>query len=187
MYRLGVKWVRQRRTWECKDGFVCFIIMAGQTGAPGNTALTEWMDREGLAPECMKQMDWTAFNVAAEDIPAETIEQITNSLADFFKRHTKAELYEEAVKKRIPLYPCSTVEDLRNDPHLAARDFWTELKHTELNDTLVYPRPCMLASETPCTIRRRAPLIGEHNEEVYMGELGFTREELILFKQGGVI
>ncbi len=187
IYRLGVKWGRQRRTWKCKDGFICYIIMAGQIGAPGNKAMVEWMDSEGLAPERMKQIDWTAFDAHAEGITVEDYELISNALTAFFERHTKAELYEGAVKRRIVLYPCSTVEDLRNDPQLIARDFWTEVKHSELNDTLVYPRPCMLGSETSYAIKRRAPLIGEHNEEIYMGELDFSREELILLKQGGVI
>ncbi len=187
VYRMGSKWPRQRRTWKCKDGFVCYIIMAGQTGAPSNIALTEWMDRDGLAPERIKNLDWGAFNLTGEDLDVDIVEQMVNALTAFFDKHTKAELYDEGAKKRVLVYPCSTVEDLRNDPQLIARDFWTEVKHPELNDTLVYPRPCILASETPCTIRRRAPLIGEHNEEVYIGELGFSKEELILLKSGGVI
>ena len=185
--RSAATWTHQRRTWQCKDGFICFIIMAGQTGAPSNIALTDWMERDGLAPERMKQMDWAKFGPSAEGMTAEDYEQITNALTVFFKTHTKAELYEEGAKNRILAYPCSTIEDLRSDPQLVARDFWTEVKHPELNDTLVYPRPCMLSSETPFQIRRRAPLIGEHNEEIYTGELAFTREELILLKSGGVI
>jgi len=186
VHRSGVKWAYQRRIWQCQDGFVCFILMAGETGAPGNQALTEWMDSEGLAPECMKQMHWSAFDIRAEEITVEDYEQIAKALTTFFSRHTKAELYEEAVRRRIVLYPCSTIEDLRNNPHLRARDFWAQIEHPELNDTLVYPRPCMLLSETPCKIRRRAPLIGEHNEEIYE-ELGLSREDLVLLKQGGII
>jgi formyl-CoA transferase len=34
---------------------------------------------------------------------------------------------------------------------------------------------------------RRAPLIGEHNEEVYINELGLSKEELLTLKQAGVI
>jgi len=161
--------------------------MAAATGAPGNTALTEWMDSEGLAPECMKRMNWSAFNIRADEIAVEDYEEITRALAAFFSRHTKSELYEGAIKRGIFLYPCSTVEDLRNDPHLRVRDLWTEVEHSELNDTLVYPRPCMLLSETLCEIQRRAPLIGEHNEEIYAEELGLSKSELVTLKQGMVI
>jgi len=41
-------------------------------------------------------------------------------------------------------------------------------------------------TETPFRIRWRAPLIGEHNLEVY-GELGLSREEITFLKSAGVI
>jgi hypothetical protein len=33
----------------------------------------------------------------------------------------------------------------------------------------------------------RAPLLGEHNEEIYCGRLGYTKEDLVKFRQTGVI
>jgi len=187
IYRYGVAWSHQRRIWACKDGFICFILMAGATGAPGNEALTAWMEEEGLAPECMKHMDWTAYNIRADEITVEDYAEITEALTAFFGRHTKGELYREAIGRRIPLFPCSTVEDLRQDDHLSARAFWTEVEHPELGDTLTYPRPCMLLSESLCQIRRRAPLIGEHNREVLGEELGLSTEDLLALAQAGVI
>ena len=187
VHRSGVKWAYQRRIWQCKDGFVCFILMAGATGAPGNEALTKWMESEGLAPGCMKRIDWPAYSIRADEIAIEDYEEITKTLTIFFGRHTKAELYREAIRRRIPLYPCSTMEDLREDAHLMERGFWTEIEHPELEESLVYPRPCMLLSENFCQIRRRPPLIGEHNEEVYGRELGLSGEEMVLLKQAGVI
>jgi len=187
VHRSGVTWAYQRRIWQCQDGFVCFILMAGATGAPGNEALTEWMDSEGLAPDCMKQTNWAAYNIRADEISAEDYEEITKALTAFFSGHTKAELYGEAIKRRIPLFPCSTIEDLRHDEHLNSRGFWTDVDHPELEDTLVYPRPCMLLSESSCEIRRRAPLIGEHNQDVFGEVLGLPKEDLVVLKQAGVI
>jgi hypothetical protein len=34
---------------------------------------------------------------------------------------------------------------------------------------------------------KRAPLIGEHNDEIYVKELGFTEEELVILKRENVI
>jgi crotonobetainyl-CoA:carnitine CoA-transferase CaiB-like acyl-CoA transferase len=42
-------------------------------------------------------------------------------------------------------------------------------------------------SKTSCGISRRAPLIGEHNQEIYEGELGFSKEEMLSLKQAGII
>jgi crotonobetainyl-CoA:carnitine CoA-transferase CaiB-like acyl-CoA transferase len=41
--------------------------------------------------------------------------------------------------------------------------------------------------ETPWKIQRRAPLIGEHNEEVYEKELGLSKEQVTILKANGVI
>jgi crotonobetainyl-CoA:carnitine CoA-transferase CaiB-like acyl-CoA transferase len=51
----------------------------------------------------------------------------------------------------------------------------------------MYPGPFVKASETRCEVSKRAPLIGEHNEEIYMGELGFSKEDLVRLKQSGTI
>ena len=186
-HRSGVKRAYQRRLWQCKDGFVAFILFSGHLGAQGNRALTEWMDREGLAPEHMKRIDWATFDPQSEGLTEQEYDQMMDALGTFFGRHTKAELYQEAARSRIPVYPCSTVEDLVKDPQLEARQFWTQVEHPELDDTLTYPRPCMAFSEARCQIRSRAPLVGEHNEEVYLGELGLSGEELLSLKQGGIV
>ena len=183
----GVRWSRQKRLWKCRDGFVIFIISSGHMGAPGNKALTEWMTSEGLAPEFMQKINWDTFDPQGQELTDEQYRGMIVAISGFFERHTKAELYEEAVQKRIVLYPCNTTEDLMHDAQLKARDFWTEIPHAELGGTLTYPRPCVAFSEAPCDIRRRAPLIGEHNEEVYVGELGYSKEDLARFREKRVI
>jgi formyl-CoA transferase len=42
-------------------------------------------------------------------------------------------------------------------------------------------------SATPIEYRRRAPLIGEHNREVYVGELGLTEDEMAALQTKSVI
>lgn len=183
----GVRWARQQRLWKCRDGFVIFIISSGHMGAQGNRALTEWMDSEGTAPDFMRKIDWETFDPQGEELTDEQHRGMLTAIGEFFRRHTKAELYEGSVQKRIILYPCNTTEDLMHDAQLKARGFWTEIPHAELGRSLTYPRPCVAFSEAPCDIRRRAPLIGEHNEEVYVGELGFSKEDLVRLREKGVI
>ena len=88
---------------------------------------------------------------------------------------------------RIVLYPCNTTEDIVNDPHLRARNVWNEVEHPELGVSLPYPRPCVRFSDASCEIRRCAPLIGERNEEIYLYELGLSRDELVLLKEKGIV
>jgi crotonobetainyl-CoA:carnitine CoA-transferase CaiB-like acyl-CoA transferase len=72
-------------------------------------------------------------------------------------------------------------------PQLLARDYWQEVKHDELGISLSYPSSFCRFSENICKVWRRAPLIGEHNQEIYCGELGYSAEEIIALKQNGVI
>ena len=183
----GVRWARQQRLWKCRDGFVIFIISSGHMGAQGNRALTGWMDSEGMAPEFMKKIDWETFDPQGQELTDEQHSGMLTAMGDFFQRHTKADLYEGSVQKRIILYPCNTTEDLMHDAQLKARGFWAEIPHAELGRSLTYPRPCVAFSEASCDIRRRAPRIGEHNEDVYVGELGFSREDWARLRERGVI
>jgi crotonobetainyl-CoA:carnitine CoA-transferase CaiB-like acyl-CoA transferase len=70
---------------------------------------------------------------------------------------------------------------------LRFREYWEEVEHPELETSVKYPGAFAKISEAPCAIKRRAPLIGEHNEEIYIKELGFSTEELIVLKQAKVI
>lgn len=183
----GVRWSRQKRLWKCRDGFVIFIISSGHMGAPGNKALTEWMAGEGLAPDYMQGINWETFDPQGRELTDEQYLGMLTAIGEFFQRHSKAELYEGSVPKRIVLYPCNTTEDLMHDAQLKARGFWAGIEQPDLGATLAYPRPCVSFSEAACGIRRRAPRIGEHNEEVYAGELGLSGEDLVRLRREGVI
>ena len=56
-----------------------------------------------------------------------------------------------------------------------------------MNATLTYPASFHALSLTPGKIKRRAPLIGEHNDEVYGKELRISKSQMALLKQAGVI
>jgi crotonobetainyl-CoA:carnitine CoA-transferase CaiB-like acyl-CoA transferase len=84
-------------------------------------------------------------------------------------------------------YPVATAADHLADPQLAARDFWRDLPHPELGTTLRYPGPFARFGGGTCELRRRAPRIGEHNVEIYHGELGLSLAELESLVGAGVI
>jgi crotonobetainyl-CoA:carnitine CoA-transferase CaiB-like acyl-CoA transferase len=101
--------------------------------------------------------------------------------------HTKTELMTGAIKYRIMLYPISSTLDLAESPQLKFRGFWTQVEHPELGTTITYPGKWANNSETPPVISRRAPLIGEHNLEIYGRELAISKESLETLKRDGVI
>ena len=60
-------------------------------------------------------------------------------------------------------------------------------EHPELGQTFKYPGPFAQFSRTPIAYRRRPPTVGEHNREIYLGELGFTAQQLTELQKTGVI
>ena len=174
-----------RMIWPCKDGFVNMTIMGGAVGAKRNRALIEWMDNEEMCPEFMREINWDTFDMW--QMTQELWDRLEVPISDFFKLHTMAELYDEGVKKNIMIYPVYAPDDLLPYEQLRSRQFWCKVEHPELNDSIVYPGAFGKSSEVDLGIRRRPPLIGEHNQEIYEEELGYTSEELRILKHSRVI
>ena len=170
--------------WHCKDGWVCYSHGGTAVLSP-SLPLIKWMEIEGFTNDFIKNFNWNRPDFAK--ISQEDMDQVEEPTGRFFMAHTKFELLEGAVKHQVMLYPVATTADLLQNPQLAARDYWIELEHPELGTAITYPGPFGSFSETPIKISRRAPLIGEHNQEVYEKELGISKEELVTLKQSGVI
>ena len=61
------------------------------------------------------------------------------------------------------------------------------MPHPELGKDIPYCGPFIQLSETPIEYSRRAPLIGEHNKEIFGSELGMKDAELKKLKDKGII
>ncbi len=168
--------LRLRLLYLCKDGYVQCYIWGGKMGEGANTAINEWMNEEGMSTSHLYKTGWPIIDMAA--ITPEDFEEITDTVGKFLIRHTKEELYEGAVKRGIMLAPISTIEDICNNRQLREREFWIDVKHKELDDPIRYPGRWALLSETPLNRWDRAPLIGEHNKEIYIGELKMSSAEI---------
>ena len=73
--------------------------------------------------------------------------------------------------------PSLSAKALFSDPHIREREIYRQVVHPVLGPNWVLAPPWRM-SETPGGIRRHAPLMGEHNEEIFQGLLGMTSEEL---------
>jgi benzylsuccinate CoA-transferase BbsE subunit len=167
---------KQRLLWKCKNGYVLFYILGGAFGVKTNRAIVKWMEEENIAPEFLKIFNWNAFDMATQT--QEMQDQIEIHIGRLFSMFTKEELYNEALKRGIMLCPVNTCEDITENAQLKDRDFWVDISHPELSANIKYPGAFAKLSETPLNIRFRAPLIGEHNLEIYQGELGLSASEL---------
>jgi crotonobetainyl-CoA:carnitine CoA-transferase CaiB-like acyl-CoA transferase len=174
-----------RINWPCKDGYLNFMIQGG-TAAPSTRALLKWLDEEGMGDEYLSSINWEELGYGQVNI--EVMNRIVGPLERFFAAHTKEELTKGSVERRILLFPVATQGDLLAHPQLAARQYYQQLFHPELDASVTYPGPFVKTGEDgQVGLRRRPPLIGEHNEEIYRDELGLTQEDLAALKQSGVI
>lgn len=180
----GAVKVKRRIIFPCKDGFVTWQVVPGPFGRR-TRYMIEWMDSEGMATEDLKRVNWE--EIGLDDLDQVQVDVWEKTCEKFFLTHTKSELLEGAVERGIMLLPVSTCEDIVECEQLKARKFWVEVNHDELGTTLEYPGAPFQTNEASCRISRRAPCVGEHNEEIYMGELGFGKQELAIFKQANII
>jgi crotonobetainyl-CoA:carnitine CoA-transferase CaiB-like acyl-CoA transferase len=176
---------KMRVFWPCQDGYLNFIIYGGEAGRRTNQALVEWMDSKGMAPDFLKQKDWKTFDIAK--VGQEEIDRMEAPIGNFFQGVTKAEFFTEVVKRQMLGYPVASVKEIFVDPQHQARSFWQTIEHPELQTSIDYPGGFAKFSNGACKIWRRAPLIGEHNQEIYGQELAMSPAEIAELKKQGVI
>lgn len=177
--------IRLRRMWPCKDGHLCWHIWSGPSSQRWTQPLIDWMEGEGVDVGFLKGVDWD--NLVFSTATQEMVDALQEVPSKFFMRHSKAELLEGAMKHNAMLYPVATPDDMLQNAQLAARNFWVKLDHPELGTSLTYPGSFAKCSLTPPSVTRHAPLIGEHNSEIYEGRLGISKDELQVLKQTKVI
>ena len=105
---------------------------------------------------------------------------------EWTKQHTKEEIAWLAQEAGFPGAPINNMDDVVNWDHFAARGFFAEINHPKAGK-LRYPKGPYTFSETPWRAFGPAPLLGEHNEAVYCGRLGYTKEELVKLRETGAI
>jgi crotonobetainyl-CoA:carnitine CoA-transferase CaiB-like acyl-CoA transferase len=117
---------------------------------------------------------------------ASYIDALTPLLTEWTMQYTKDEVFRMAQAGHVPLAPAYTAQEVVNSPQISARNYFVEIDHPEIG-RVRYPGAPYTLSETPWRIVRRAPLLGEHNEEIYCGRLGYTRQDLVKLTAAGVI
>ncbi len=106
-------------------------------------------------------------------------------IATWTREHTKHEAMKILGEAGVPCSATLDTKDLYEDPHLQARDFIQTVEHPELGEVpLLGWAPRLSNSEVPF---ERAPLLGEHTEDVLQGELGLSSEDLAALEDRGVI
>ncbi len=157
--------------YPCKDGFV------------NTLSLPQWWPRyiEALGMPELKD-DPRFQNIFSMEAGMEFDAIWYSWLAD----HGKHELFEIFLKSKIASAPVNSPEDLLNNVQLKAREYFVEIDHPKTG-RVTYPGAPVKLTESPWKIRCPAPLLGQHNEEILCGQLGYTREDMVKLREGGII
>lgn len=162
--------------YRCKDGLIYLMI-----NRPLHwKALAEWI-REVTGHDAVLDplFDGPSANRhASRDLIDFYITELTS-------RYTVDEIYREGQRRHLAVTPVNTAAAVADDPHLAARQYFVEVAHTD-RGTLKYPGAPYRHAATPWRISRPAPRIGEHNDEIY-GALGLSPKTLRTFAESGII
>ena len=180
-----------RLAFPCKDGYVGFLIAGGQLASISMPPLIKWMAEEKMLGAFEDKKDWGPKDwtqkVDAMALTQEIVDAWEDSIIKFFANKTKAKIYEKAREEGMIIYPVSTTKDLAENAQLKYRDFYVEVEHPELGEAITYLGSPYKMTVAPWKISRRAPLVGEHNQEIYERELGLSKDEMRLLKEAGII
>ncbi len=178
-----------RLVWPAKDGHVAITYLFGSAFGHFTKRLMDWIHEEGLCDEATQQTDWVAYGGYLFSGPEaiEDYKRLTQIVEDFTTTKTKAELLQGALDRGLLVAPVTTLDEVVHSEQLASRDYWTSVDHGQLGQAIRYPGPFAKFSAAPITYRRRPPRLGEHNSEVYSGELGLSPDQLSQLQIKGVI
>lgn len=159
--------------FPCKDGYVRVVALT-----PG-----QW---EGLLrvigePEVLCTEEWKQFYYRISNADA-----LFALMIEFMARFTMLELAEMGHKEGVPIAPIFNIEGFNRSPQTRAREFFTEVDHPVVG-RFNCPGPPYKWSGTSCKIRCAAPCLGQHNNEIYCDELGYSTLELAAFRRAGVV
>src|SRR5262245_52036816 len=113
-------------------------------------------------------------------------DEIAALIQAFTGPRPKAEVVRALSSAGVPAAPVNNVAEMVADPQVQAREMFVEMDHPVHGRLKTTGTPLKL-SATPGRVRTLAPRPGEHNEEIFVGLLGHSRDELARWQAEGVI
>lgn len=162
-------------TYHAKDGYVVI--------ACGNQKLYEKFCNEVV------DMPWMITDERFLTVPlrVENNEIQKKYIEEWTMKYTVDEVVEKVLSKGIPAGPIFNVKQITEDEHIAkVREMFIEVDHPVIGKMKVNGCPIKLMETMP-RINYPGPTLGQHNEEILEGMLGYTPEEIKEFKAEKVI
>jgi len=171
----SLHWNNAFRIFPCRDGYILLSLFQQWE------TLVEWLDAEGMA-EDLTDKKWLD-----RESRLQQLDHIIGVLERWTRSHAVAELVEKGQLMRFPWAKVTPIPELVDSPQLKERGFFIEVEHPESGRKYKVPgAPCKL-SRSPWRISTHASRPGEHNREIYHGELALSETEIEALVKEGVI
>ena len=150
--RLGAKPIQPLCFMECRDGWVYICCVEEH----------QWR----RFVEIMGSPEWAEMEIFENRLArGANFDALQALLQEWCAEQSVYDLYEKAQAKRVPFAPVSTMGDLLASEHLRVRGFFATIDHPVAGSITMPGAPYRL-SATPWEIRRPAPTLGQHNQEI---------------------
>lgn len=137
---------------------------------------------EMLDDDALRDARWS--NPATLRDPAAK-EEADSIVYPWMLTHTRAEIWERARAAHAVVAPYFTGADIANDEVFRERGLWTTIDHPELGTLPMLGRPYML-EQTPWTLRRPAPRLGDDTDDV-LAWAGYSEDQIVSLRASGVV
>ena len=160
-------------TYRTLDGWIVVAVI-------GNEMFARWARLVG----CEELIKDPRFS---DDISrANHSDVITDAMNAWLAKRTTQQAIADLGAARIPAGPVLTISEVLDDPQVKARELLKLVDYPGTPKAVPLANTAVRFSETPGGIRHRAPLLGEHTDEV-LGELGYGGAEITQLRAAGVV
>ena len=117
---------------------------------------------------------------------AQNMDALKALMSEWISGWKVTDLYKAAQEARVPFAPVNTMQQMYASEHLNERKFFVPLEQPGMGKLTVPGAPSQYG-KIKWSLRRPAPRLGQHSEEVFCGEFGVPRDRLAALKQSGVV
>ena len=158
--------------YPCRDGYVGVI-------AGPDHKWPEMAELMGIAELADERFDDRAGR-------GENADELDGLMLPWLMRHDRHEIFERAQHSGLAFAYVATPEDILSWEHLRVRGFFADVEHAEVG-RLEHPTMPWRVSGGDDWNLDGAPTLGQHNEDVYCGMLGYSRADVVRMRGMGVV
>jgi crotonobetainyl-CoA:carnitine CoA-transferase CaiB-like acyl-CoA transferase len=159
--------------FQTRDGWICSMVV-------GNPLFERWA-------KLMGEPHWLSDpRYATDSARGNHSKDLSDRMARWCAERTTEQAIAELDRARVPAGPVYTPADVLEDPHVQARELFRYVEYPGVpKPAPIIDTPVRL-SDTPGSIRHRAPLLGEHTDEI-LASLGYSSDDIARLREQRVV